>query len=352
MTTSNLRRTAQLGADFWNDSCDLRELGEAVVHGAVGATSNPVIVHQAVQSARDTWLPVLDDLVRGHPTASEDELAWMLVERMGERAAALLAPVHAATAGLKGFLSMQVNPQLYRSSDRMQAHAERLAAVAPNVAIKIPATGPGLSVIEQLTARGVRVNATVCFTLPQAMACAEAMERGLDAAARGGRDPQAVRPYVTIMVGRLDDHLRRAQDAQGISIDPGWVHWAGVAVFKKAWRRFHERGFRSTLLAAAYRHVLHWSELIGEDVVLTMPYKWWKQFEAAELTPRRSIEEPVEPRIVEGLYERFADFRRAWDEDGLAPDEFARYGASVHTLQQFLGGYQGLLELVRGRMLA
>jgi transaldolase len=129
------------------------------------------------------------------------------------------------------------------------------------------------------------------------------------------------------------------------------MHWAGIAVFKKARGIFRQKGYRSTLLAAAYRHHLHWSELIGPGVVLSMPYAWWKQFEASDVEVAETLDRPVEPRIVDALYARFKDFRRAYDENGLAPDEFLRYGATLHTLNQFIGGYQDLLAIVRERML-
>jgi transaldolase len=348
---SNMQRTAQLGADFWNDSCDLRELGEAVANGAVGATSNPVIVHQAVNGAREVWFPMLDALVREHPRATEDELAWMLIERMGARAAELLAKVHERTGGRKGFLSMQVDPRLYRDPERMAAHGHRLAAVAPNVAIKIPATPAGIAAIEQLTSDGIRINATVCFTVPQALACAEAVERGVAAARARGLAIDTLLPTVTLMVGRLDDNLRRVFDREDVSIDPGHVHWAGIAVFKRARALFRERGYRATLLAAAYRHLLHWTELVGEGVILTMPYKWWKQFDASDVRPEPRLDRPVDPGIVGELYARFRDFRRAYDADGMHAGDFERYGATQHTLLQFLNGYQQLAEVVRQRML-
>jgi transaldolase len=349
---SPIRRTIELGADFWNDSCDLAELREAVDVGAVGATSNPVIVSQVVRSDPGHWQPVLDRLIAAEPTASEDLIAWSLVEMVAREAASLLAPVHQATEGRKGFLSVQVNPQLYRSADRMVEHARRLSALAPNIAIKIPATAAGLEAMEKLTGEGIRINATVCFTLSQAIACAEAVERGFARAATLGTDTRTLHPTVTLMVGRLDDHLQRLLERDAVTIDPGFLHWAGVAVFKKAHALFTGRGYRSTLLAAAYRHHLHWTELIGERVVLTMPYKWWRQFEGSKLVPERTVARPVAPEVLGALSNGFEDFRAAYEEHGLEPAQFTRYGASVHTLQQFLAGYQSLLELVRIRMLA
>jgi transaldolase len=351
LQATKMRLTTERGADFWNDSCAPSELEEAVQNGATGATSNPVIVGAAVKADLATWVPVIDGLIAEDTEAGEEEIAWKLIEAVGRKAAAVLEPVHRETRGAKGFLSMQVNPKLYRSPARMAEHGRRLAAVAPNVAIKVPATPAGIAAGAELVASGINVNATVSFTLPQAVAVAEAFEAALDQAKARGLDMSRLHPYVTLMVGRLDDHLQRVLTKEAVSIDPGYLHWAGIAVFKKARRLFAERSYRSTLLAAAYRHHLHWSQLIGRGVILSMPYAWWKQFEASDIEVADTLDRPVEPRIVDGLYARFADFRRAYDEGGLAPGEFVRYGASVHTLNQFISGYHDLLAFVRERML-
>ncbi len=351
MTASKMQLTVRLGTEFWNDSCDLRELEQAVAQGAAGATSNPVIVHQVVEADRATWAPVVDHMIATEPHATEADLAWRLIESMAARAAGILQPVHAATAGRTGYLSVQVNPQFYRNADLMVEHGLHLATLAPNIAIKVPATAAGIIAMERLSAQGVRINATVCFSLSQALACADAVERGLATARAAGRDVEHVRPTITLMVGRLDDHLQRVQERERISLDPGHLHWAGIAVFKKAYRIFRARPYQSALLAAAYRSVLHWSELLGEHVVLTIPYRWWTQFNTSNVTPKPSIQQPVPAHIVDALYFHFEDFRRAYDEDAMVPSAFDTYGPSVHTLQQFLGGQQRLMEWVRSRML-
>lgn len=346
--SSKMRLTQELGAEFWNDSCALDELSEAVREGAVGATSNPVIVLNAASAAPETWTPFLDELVGRHPDESEELLAWRLISEMGRRAAALLAPVHAQTKGAKGLLCVQVNPQLYRSSERMLEQGRVLAALAPNVAVKVPATEAGVRAMEELVAEGISVNATVSFTVSQAVAIAEAFERGLRRAEKAGKPLERIHPYVTIMVGRVDDQMRRAAAGAGVSEEA--VSWAGIAVFKRAFEIFQEKKFRSTLLAAAYRHEGHWSQLIGEGVILSMPYKWWKQFNGSATEPARTLSQPVEARILREL-QTLADFRKAHEPGALTPADFGRYGASIHTLGEFLEGYQKLLALVRARML-
>ncbi len=344
--TSKMQQTAALGVDFWNDSCALNELQDAVANGAVGATSNPVIVGAAVQQDKARWLPVVDELVKQDPAASEDEVAWRLIAALAVEAAKLLRPVYDRTQGDKGWLCVQVSPKHWRSTEKMIAHGVELAALAPNIAIKAPTTLPGIAAMEELVARGINVNATVSFTVAQAIAVAEAIERGVKRA----KDPAKARNVVTIMVGRVDDHVKRMVDKQQIVVDPAAIHWAGVAVFKRAHQAFTKRGLRPRLLAAAYRHHLHWTELVGKDVVQSIPYPWWKQFEASDLTPRASLHEPVAAHLLTQL-QKVPDFRRAYDEDGLQPAELATYGASVHTLKQFLVGYQELTALVRDRML-
>jgi transaldolase len=352
-TLSQISRMAQmtsLGADWWNDSGVPSELGEAVALGAVGGTSNPVIVSQAAKANPGLIRPILEQLICDHPTATEDDLAWRLIHALGVQSAKQLEPVYHATRGMKGFLSMQVNPKFHPARDRMVAQAMELAALAPNIAIKVPATAAGIEAMEEITARGVRVNATVSFSVAQALAVSDAFARGLKRARQAGRDTDTIHPYITIMIGRVDDHLKRVAEVQKIATSPGVLDWAGIAVFKNAHRLFKDSGRPGTLLAAAYRHEGHWSRIIGRTVLQTVPYTWWTKFNVAEIEPRETLNDPVDEAIVGELRAKFRDFARAYDADGMTPAEFAHYGATVHTLNQFLGGYDDLVAIVRAAM--
>ncbi len=92
--------------------------------------------------------------------------------------------------------------------------------------------------------RGISINATVCFTLPQCVAVAEAVERGLQRREEEGKEIASMGPVCTIMVGRLDDWLKVLIRKENVAIDPGYTEWAGVAVFKKTYKLFRERGYR------------------------------------------------------------------------------------------------------------
>jgi transaldolase len=151
----------------------------------------------------------------------------------------------------------------------------------------------------------------------------------------------------TIMVGRLDDWLKAAAEKENISIDPGYLEWAGVAVFKKTYQIFQKRGYRIRLLSAAFRNHMHWSELIGGDVVISPPYAWQVRFNASDIEVLPRIDKPVEQRITEELNRKFSDFRRANEEGGLSVDEFDAFPPTRRTLRQFIAACHDLDGVVR-----
>ena len=336
---------------LWNDSAAIDELQFAIEHGAVGATCNPVIAHTVLKSRMDQWRPRIEAFVHEKPTSTEDDVAWAAVERMSADAAVLLGPAFAAHNGRNGRLSVQTDPRFYRDPQAIVRQAERFDRIAPNILVKIPTTSAGLAAIEAATAEGISINATVCFTLSQCVAVAEAVERGFERRTAVGHDISTMGPVCTIMVGRLDDWLKVVMEKDGIITDPGHLEWAGVAVFKKTYRLFQDRGYRIRLLAAAFRNHMHWSELIGGDVVLSPPSIWQKRFVASDIQVVSRIDTPVDPSIVDDLHRRFADFRRAYDELGLPVAEFDSYAPTRRTLRQFLGACDDLRALIRGVML-
>jgi len=129
------------------------------------------------------------------------------------------------------------------------------------------------------------------------------------------------------------------------------MEWAGVAVFKKTYELFRERGYRIRLLSAAFRNHMHWSELIGGDVVISPPYKWQLRFNSSDIEVVPRIANPVDAKIVDTLLRHFPDFTRAYNEGGLSPQEFDSFGPTMRTLRQFIEGCHGMASLVRDLVL-
>jgi transaldolase len=336
---------------LWNDSASVQELTYSIEHGAVGATCNPVIVLGVLKKEIDAWKGRIQSLVRELPTATEDEIAWQLVREISVQAAALLKPIFDQQNGKNGRLSIQTDPRLFRDRDAILKQAIEFCGLAPNMIVKIPVTQAGIPAIEEATYHGISINATVCFTLPQCIAVAEAVERGLKRREKEGKEIATMGPVCTIMVGRLDDWLKVLVEKNNVAVDPGYLEWAGVAVFKKTYQIFRERGYRLRLLSAAFRNHLHWSELIGGDVVISPPYSWQVRFNASDIEVRRRIDEPVQAVVIETLLRKFPDFHRAYSEGGLTAEEFDTFGPTVRTLRQFVAACHDLDSLVRDFLL-
>jgi transaldolase len=345
------RTIATTDTDIWNDSCAIDELEYAISFGAVGATANPTIVTDVWKQEPARWRGRVAALAADRPDASETELAWLIVDEMSVRAAPLLVPAFEASGGRQGRLSTQTDPTFHRSAPRMLEQSLHFAGIAPNIIVKFPATSAGIDAMEEASAHGVSVNTTVCFSVAQAVAAAEAIERGIRRREAAGEPTDSMGPVVTIMMGRIEDWLRVQTERDGIVADPAALPWSGIAVFKRAYGLFRERGYRARLLGAAIRHHYHWSELIGGDVVITMPSSWQKRFNASSVEVRPRMDDPVDPAILAELAGHYPDFVRAYEPDGLRREEFDGFPPTARTLRAFVASYHELLHQVADAMM-
>ena len=81
---------------------------------------------------------------------------------------------------------------------------------------------------------------------------------------------------------------------------------------------------------------MHWSELIGGDIVISPPYAWQVRFNVSDVEVRSRIDNPVQSHVVEALIRKFADFRKAYEPDGLSLAEFNSFAPARRTLRQFI----------------
>lgn len=331
---------------LWNDSSDLDELTQSISFGGVGATCNPVIAYSTISKHLDIWTPRIKAIADANPTWGLAEIGWQAVKDMSVEAAQLLEPAFEEHNGRNGRLSVQTDPRFFRNAKALADQAEEFHNLAKNIVVKIPATKVGLEAIEDATTRGVSMNVTVSFSVPQAVEAAEAIERGLKAREAAGHDVSEMGPVVTIMGGRLDDWLKHVVARDKIFLDPSALEWAGVACLKKAHHIFKERGLRSRILSAAFRNVLQWSELVGGDLVVSPPFAWQKIVQNSDYAVVSKIDEPVSEYYLEQL-RRIPDFVRAYEVDGMTIEEFEDFGPTRKTLRQFLDADADLDALVR-----
>jgi transaldolase len=339
--------TQKFQTQYWNDSCSIKELTYAIERGATGATTNPVIVKGVLEKELDRYRDSIIRTIGQNPTASEDEIAWMIIEKMAVDGAKLLEPLFDPKKGT-GRISIQTNTKYFNNAEKLLEQARYFSALAPNMQVKMPATAAGIRAFEEATYHGVSVNATVSFTTTQALAVAEAVERGLARRSAEGLDNSEINPVCTIMVGRLDDWLKMSADKANLSIDPCALHYAGIACVKKAYRIYQEKGYSTKLLAAAYRSHLHWSEFIGGDLILTIPYQYQWKFNGSDIEVKQRMGKEVSPHYIKEL-RKHPDFIKAYDE--MTVTEFDSYGAVNVTLEQFANGYDDLVKIIRKFMI-
>ena len=354
-TTPLEQMTSSEPTVLWNDSADPRELAQSIAWGAVGATCNPVIAVQCIRNDLPRWTGRMAQIAQERPTASESDIGWQVVQEISLEAAELLRPAFDRYAGHNGRLSMQTDPRLARDPRALADQAERFSSLADNIIVKIPATRKGVVAIEDAVSRGVSINVTVSFSVPQAIATAEAIERGMRAREAAGHDVSRMGHVVTIMVGRLDDWLRelaaRGAVEGGVELEDGDLDWAGIAALKRAYGIFQERGYRSRLLSAAFRTTAHWSELVGGDVVISPPFAWQEKIQSSGHVPVERMQDPVDPAVIDRLQRAFPDFRRAYEPDGMGVEEFDAFAPTRRTLRQFLAADEELDQIVRDILL-
>ena len=205
-----LQRLQDAGVSIWLDTLS-RELlesgrfGELVRDYAVtGATSNPTIFATAITGS-DRYDEQLRSLRRDGLTDVR-ELFFAAALDDVRAAARLLRPVYERAGGVDGFVSFECTPDLAGDSEGTIAQATRLweRLALPNVLIKVPATPAGVVAIEELTLRGVNVNATLLFSVARYEDVIEAYIRGLERRLGAGERIDEIRSVASFFVSRVD----------------------------------------------------------------------------------------------------------------------------------------------------
>jgi transaldolase len=202
------RALTEAGQSIWLDNItrDLLTTGTLARYvedlSVAGITSNPTIFEKAITHGAAYDAEIGSLLAEGK---SGDDLLFELVIHDLTAAADILAPVHRRTAGVDGWVSVEVAPGLAHDTERTVAQAERLSEKAsrPNMFVKIPGTKEGVPAIEEAIFRGVPVNVTLLFSEDQYLAAAEAYMRGLERRVAAGLDPD-MRSVASLFVSRWD----------------------------------------------------------------------------------------------------------------------------------------------------
>jgi transaldolase len=232
--TTELHR---LGQRLWLDNITRDLLVSGTLHRYVrdfsvsGLTSNPTIFDHAILNTHLYDEAIRVAAARGR---SGEELFFDLALEDLTAAADLFRPIHDATAGFDGWVSLEVSPLLADDAAATVAEVVRLHARAqrPNLFIKIPGTRAGVTAIEESIFAGVPVNVTLLFSREQYLAAAEAYMRGVERRIAAGLDPK-VDSVASIFVSRWDVAIKDA-------ISPGLRNRLGIAIAQRAYKSYRE----------------------------------------------------------------------------------------------------------------
>jgi transaldolase len=214
--TTKLR---ELGQSLWLDNITREMLDSGQLRryieefSVTGLTSNPSIFDKAIKSGAYD-----DEIQRKAATAADRErLFFELAIEDLRHAADLFKPIHEKTAGVDGWVSLEVSPLLAYDTQRTVRAAADLYARAErdNLFIKIPGTEDGLSAVAEAIFAGVPINITLLFSRGQYLATADAYMSGIERRINAGLDPNVasvasvfISRWDAAVIGRAPEHLR------------------------------------------------------------------------------------------------------------------------------------------------
>jgi transaldolase len=227
----------RLGQSLWLDNItrDLLDSGTLQHYidtlSITGLTSNPTIFDHAISGSASYDAEIHRQLDAGR---SGEALFFNLAVQDLTRAADLFAPIHARTAMVDGFVSLEVSPLLAYDTQATVKQAKALHAQAnrPNLFIKIPGTTEGLPAIEEAIFAGVPVNVTLLFSTEQYRAAADAYLKGLERRVAAGLAPD-VRSVASLFVSRWDKAVME-------KVPPALRNKLGIAVSQQAYRAYRD----------------------------------------------------------------------------------------------------------------
>jgi transaldolase/glucose-6-phosphate isomerase len=361
----------QYGQSIWYDNISRQLLRNGEIQrlidedGVLGITSNPTIFEHAIAGS-NIYDADIARMVDSDAGSIFETLA--IVDFRG--AADLLRPIYEQTAGVDGYISLEVSPLIANDTQTTIAEAERLFRLVsrPNVMIKIPATDAGLPAIEETIAKGINVNVTLIFSLTYYARVVEAYLRGLERRLATGQAVSAVTSVASFFLSRIDtlvdqqleSNILAAQgrDLDRVSANRKLLGMAAIASAKLAYRHFKLvfQGERfATLKRAgakvqrplwastgtknpAYPDTLYVDSLIGPDTVNTVPTATLKAFKDHGT---------VAPTLEANL-DKAADVMDMLEEVGINM-EMVTHNLQIDGVEKFAASFNNLMAAIEGK---
>ncbi|MFT4126369.1 MAG: transaldolase [Gordonia sp. (in: high G+C Gram-positive bacteria)] len=297
---AKLAELSAAGVSVWLDdlSRDLISSGglQEVIDtkSVTGVTTNPSIFQASISKTRTYDAQITELAARD---ADVDATIRTITTDDVRAACDVFAPIYAATGGVDGRVSIEVDPRLAHDTDGTVAQAVELWKIVdrPNVLIKIPATKAGLPAITRVLAEGISVNVTLIFSVERYREVMDAYLSGLEAAAAAGHDLSTIASVASFFVSRVDTEIDKRLEAIGTDEALALRGKSALANARLAYVAYEEvfGSERFTRLDGPaqrplwastgtknpdYPDTLYVSELVAPNTVNTMPGKTMDAF--------------------------------------------------------------------------
>ena len=359
---SMLKSAPEAKREIWGEQ--LNRLFDPTGNGEMlfrGVTTNPPLSLNVIKDDPSYWKERIREIIAQQPGKSVEEIFWISYLKILRKGADMIRSVWEKSGGKFGYVSGQVDPRFVTDKDTMISQALQIAALAPNMMIKLPGSKEGYEAIEFLTSKGIATNNTTSFSVPQYLRCMEAVSDGLKAAEKNGVDLSRWRSVITHMsarFGSLGDFKAQAE-ARGITLTPEDVLWAELAIMKRAYKYGKEKNHPSKMLMCSMRvrsdlpggkaQSWHIEKLAGGDLIYTCPPGSIAQLmrvedQLDEFDPNAINEEPP-PETLEKLM-KLPYFRQSYEFDGMETEEFSRYAPFIATASDFAAATRATVDFV------
>jgi transaldolase len=363
--SERLKALADAGVSIWLDDLSrerltTNNLADLVADSSVvGVTTNPTIFASALSKGEAYDAQTAELAARD--SSVEDTIKALTTDDV-RNACDVLAATAAATNGVDGRVSIEVEPGLARDSDATVAQAQDLWKVVdrPNLLIKIPATLAGIPAITKVIAEGISVNVTLIFSLERYGAVIDAYLSGLEQAAANGHDLSGIHSVASFFVSRVDTEYDKRLDAIGTDEAKALKSKAAIANARLAYELFEQTfaGERWEALAAqgankqrplwastgvkdpSLPDTLYVTELVVPGTVNTMPEKTMQAF---------ADHGEVKGDQVTGRYDEARETMAALEALGISYDEVVKV-LEEEGVDKFDTSWAELVETVKAAL--
>lgn len=326
---------------FWINNPTEKEVHLSLAEGAVSCTTNPAYCSKLLQSEPEYITGVIDRVLMDIPDI--EDAAAEAYRRAGKRIMDMFLPLYEKSGGTEGFVTMQDDPRKDEDTRSVVEAVFTNRKLGKNFMAKIPVIAGGIEAIETCVEENIPICATEVFAISQAVYMCERYEA---ACRRTGNTPPF---FITHISGIFDEYLGKTAEREGIDIAPELLQIAGLSIARREYAVLKERGFNAVLLGGGARTNDHFTGLVGGNAHITINWSTAADIMESPAVPEHTIGLETPAKVVDELKEKFDDYRKAWEDDGLAIGDYAGYGPVQLFRNAFLKGWYQLLAEVASR---